>query len=85
MSATAPTPIITPINDVLQANSAFDRITYTKGQAVIRMLEAYVGEDNFRAGVRRYVRDHAYGNTVTDDLWREIDAVSDRKADPHRP
>src|ERR1700678_3690460 len=31
-------PIITPINDVLQANSAFDRITYTKGQAVIRML-----------------------------------------------
>jgi aminopeptidase N len=72
-------PIITPINDVLQANSAFDRITYTKGQAVIRMLEAYVGEDNFRAGVRRYMKDHAYGNTVTDDLWTEIDAVSDRK------
>jgi aminopeptidase N len=72
-------PIITPIDDVLQANSAFDRITYTKGQAVIRMLEAYIGEANFRAGVRRYMRDHAYGNTVTDDLWQEIDAVSDRK------
>ena len=72
-------PIITPISDVLQANSAFDRITYTKGQAVIRMLEAYVGEENFRAGVRRYMRDHAYGNTVTEDLWKEIDAVSDRK------
>jgi aminopeptidase N len=72
-------PIITPIDDVLQANSAFDRITYTKGQAVIRMLEAYVGEANFRAGVRQYMKDHAYGNTVTDDLWQEIDAVSDRK------
>jgi aminopeptidase N len=72
-------PIITPIGDVLQANSAFDRITYTKGQAVIRMLEAYVGEANFRAGVRQYMKDHAYGNTVTEDLWKEIDAVSDRK------
>ncbi len=66
-------PIITPIHDVLQAQSAFDTITYLKGAAVIRMLEAYVGEDAFRAGVRRYMRDHAYGNTVTDDLWSEMD------------
>jgi len=47
-------PIITPIRDVLQASSAFDSITYEKGAAVIRMLEAYVGEQQFRAGVRRY-------------------------------
>jgi aminopeptidase N len=68
--------IVTPIKDVLQASDAFDEITYQKGGAVIRMLEAYVGEDIFRAGVRRYMHDHAYGNTVTDDLWAEIDAVS---------
>jgi aminopeptidase N len=73
-------PIITPINDVLQAGGAFDEITYGKGAAVIRMLEAYVGEENFRAGVRRYIAAHAYANTVTDDLWREIDLVS-----PGRP
>jgi aminopeptidase N len=72
-------PIIEPINDVLQASSSFDIITYSKGQAVIRMLEDYVGEDAFRKGVRNYMRDHAYGNTVTDDLWQEVDAVSDRK------
>jgi aminopeptidase N len=72
-------PIITPIKDVLQASGAFDSITYQKGGAVIRMLEAYVGEDEFRAGVRRYMHDHAYGNTVTDDLWTEIDAVSPKK------
>ena len=69
-------PIITPIHDVLQADQAFDNITYQKGQAVIRMLESYVGEDTFRAGIRAYMKDHAYGNTVTDDLWREIDKVS---------
>jgi aminopeptidase N len=72
-------PIITPIHDVLQADQAFDNITYQKGQAVIRMLESYVGEDAFRAGIRAYMADHAYGNTVTDDLWREIDKVSPTK------
>ena len=71
-------PIITPIDDVLQASGAFDTITYSKGQAVIRTLEAYVGEDAWRAGVRRYIHDHAYGNTVTDDLWKEMDKGASR-------
>ncbi|MHB8286329.1 MAG: M1 family metallopeptidase, partial [Caulobacteraceae bacterium] len=72
-------PIITPIKDVLQAAGAFDEITYEKGAAVIRMLEGYTGEDAWRAGVRRYIAAHAYGNAVTDDLWSEVDAVSPRK------
>ena len=66
-------PVVTPIYDVEQASGAFDTITYSKGQAVIRTLEAYVGEEAWRAGVRRYMADHAYGNTVTDDLWAEMD------------
>jgi aminopeptidase N len=72
-------PVITPIHDVFAAADAFDDITYQKGHAVIHMLEAYVGPDVFRAGVRNYIAHHAYGNTVTDDLWREIDRVSPRK------
>ena len=69
-------PIITPIHDAQQASSAFDTITYEKGAAVIRMLEGYLGEDAFRAGVRRYMHAHAYGNTVTDDLWAAVDEGS---------
>lgn len=69
-------PIIQPIVDVLQASQAFDAITYQKGGAVIRMLEDYVGEDDFRKGVRNYISAHAYSNAVTDDLWRELDKVS---------
>ncbi len=69
-------PIIRPILDVLQANEAFDEITYSKGQAVIWMLETYAGADQFRAGVRNYIKAHAYGNTVTDDLWRELDKAA---------
>jgi aminopeptidase N len=69
-------PVITPIRDVLEAAGAFDTITYQKGQAVVRMLEAYVGETAFRAGVRSYIKKNVYKNAVSDDLWAEIDAAS---------
>jgi len=41
---------------------------------VVRTLEARMGDEAFRDGVRRYIARHAYGNTVTDDLWRALDA-----------
>jgi aminopeptidase N len=66
-------PIIVPLRDALQVGSAFDTITYAKGAAVIRTLETYTGEADFRDGVRRYLREHAYGNTVTDQLWDAVD------------
>ncbi len=75
-------PIITPIYDALQADEAFDLITYDKGAQVIRTLETYLGEDEFRAGVRRYMHDHAYANAVTEDLWRELDKGSARPIAP---
>ena len=43
------------IETVEQASQAFDAITYSKGEAVIRMLEDYVGDDAWRDGVRRYI------------------------------
>jgi len=69
-------PVIQPILDVIQANQAFDTITYLKGQAVVRMLESYVGEETFRNGVRAYIKAHLYGNTVSDDLWQALDRAS---------
>ena len=71
-------PIVQHIATVEQASQAFDTITYSKGEAVITMLEGYVGEDAWRAGVQRYIKAHAYGNTVSDDLWRAIDATGDK-------
>jgi aminopeptidase N len=67
-------PVVQRVETVEQANQAFDVITYQKGEAVIRMLEGYVGAEAWRAGVRRYIQAHAYGNTVSDDLWRDIEA-----------
>ena len=65
-------PIVQTVSTADQASQAFDSITYDKGAAVITMLNAYVGPNAFRDGVRRYMRTHAYGNSVDADLWTEI-------------
>ncbi|MFT3896623.1 MAG: M1 family metallopeptidase [Thermomonas sp.] len=72
-------PVVQHVETVEQASQAFDGITYGKGSAVIGMLEDYVGADAWREGVRSYVRKHAYGNAVTDELWREIEQAAPGK------
>jgi aminopeptidase N len=69
-------PIVQPVLNVEQAGQAFDSITYSKGQAVIRMLEGYVGEAAFREGVRSYMREYAYDNTETADFWSKLEAAT---------
>ncbi|MFC5576507.1 M1 family metallopeptidase [Lysobacter niabensis] len=69
-------PVVQHVETVEQASQAFDAITYQKGGAVIRMLEGFVGADAWREGVRNYMKAHAYGNTVSDDLWRQVQAAA---------
>jgi aminopeptidase N len=69
-------PVVQTVNTIDEANLAFDTITYQKGLSVIRMLEAYVGEEDFRQGVRDYINARHYGNAQTEDLWRAIQAAS---------
>jgi aminopeptidase N len=64
------------VSDELQAANAFDpEITYSKGQAVLRMFEAYLGPDPFRSGVRRYIRARAFSNATSADLWDALNAA----------
>jgi Peptidase family M1 domain/ERAP1-like C-terminal domain/Peptidase M1 N-terminal domain len=65
-----------PIRDGGDVVTAFDGITYEKGAAVLRMLEAWVGEERFRAGVRAYIDAHAWGSARTDDLLRALQEAS---------
>ena len=60
------------------AEGMFDILTYEKGAAVLRMMEQFLGPDVFREGVRHYLTTHAYGNTVTSDLWDALEATSGR-------
>jgi len=65
-------PIQQPIANEAEANSAFDDITYRKGQSFLVMLESFLGEDKFRDGVRRYMAAHKYSNATTADLWKAL-------------
>jgi puromycin-sensitive aminopeptidase len=56
------------------AEGMFDILTYEKGAAVVRMLEQYLGEDEFRAGIRRYMEQHKFSNAETTDLWDALEA-----------
>jgi aminopeptidase N len=69
-------PIQARIDNEEQAAGAFDAITYVKGQGFLRMLEAYVGEDQFRKGIRAYMAKHMYSNTTGADLWAAIEKSS---------
>jgi aminopeptidase N len=69
-------PIQQPVANETEAMTLFDGITYAKGQALIRMLEAYLGESAFRDGIRRYMAAHAYGNATTADLWQALEVAA---------
>ncbi|NHI19074.1 aminopeptidase N [Phycicoccus endophyticus] len=51
-----------PAPDALSALQNFDGISYAKGASVLRQLIAHIGDEAFLAGVRDYLRGHAYGN-----------------------
>ena len=70
-------PVEFEVGSPQEADEMFDALTYGKGSAVLRMIEQFIGEDAFRDGVGRYLRDHAYGNTETSDLWAALDQASD--------
>ena len=69
-------PIVQRLTTVEQISQAFDAITYRKGEAVITMLEDYVGEEAWRNGVRGYIARHRLGNTQSADLWRAVEQAS---------
>jgi aminopeptidase N len=65
------------VTDEVQAGTAFDpAITYNKGEAVLRMLEAYLGPRVFRDGIRSYMKARAFGNATTADLWNALSSQS---------
>jgi aminopeptidase N len=59
-----------------QIQELFDGIAYGKTAAVLRMLEAYIGPESFRAGVKQYLKEHAYGNATATDFWTTLTKVS---------
>ncbi|MFF7328739.1 aminopeptidase N [Streptomyces sp. NPDC090306] len=71
-------PIMAEINDLDDVLVNFDGITYAKGASVLKQLVAYVGQDEFFAGVQAYFKRHAFGNTRLSDLLSALEETSGR-------
>ena len=71
-------PIAADMPDVAAVEVNFDGITYAKGASVLKQLVAYVGREEFLAGVRQYFRTHEYGNTTLADLLAPLEESSGR-------
>ena len=71
-------PIQVQVTSPDEIEQIFDAISYGKGAHVLQMMEAYVGEQSFREGVRRYLSAHAYANATGSDLWSAIESASEK-------
>jgi aminopeptidase N len=71
-------PISADIRDLDDVEVNFDGITYAKGASVLKQLVAWVGRDEFLAGIRAYFAEHAWGNTALQDLFAQLEKTSGR-------
>lgn len=69
-------PIEVEVHHPSEIGEIFDEVSYSKGASVIRMLAAYLGEKDFRDGLRHYLKKHSYKNTGTLHLWEAFEKVS---------
>ena len=69
--------IQTDVHHPDEINSIFDpSIVYAKGGRLLRMLQAHLGNDNLRAGLKLYFQKHQYSNTGAQDLWDALTEAS---------
>jgi puromycin-sensitive aminopeptidase len=69
-------PIEVEVKHPDEIRTIFDAISYEKGASCLLMLHDYLGDKDFRDGLRVYLKRHAYGNTDTVDLWQAWEEVS---------
>jgi tricorn protease interacting factor F2/3 len=63
-------------NDIAQI---FDEISYGKGACILRMVEAYLGTDDFRKGIENYLIQHKFSNATGKDLWSSLEHVTGKQ------
>jgi len=76
------TPIYQDIPNLKDAKSAYGAIVYSKAPGVIKQLAFVVGDDQFRDGLRLYLKGHLYGNAEWNDLVRSLEETSKKPLGP---
>lgn len=70
------TPIYQDIPNLDDAKSAYGAIVYSKAPGVLKQLNFYLGAENFRNGLRMYLKQHAYSNAEWSDLVHALEQAS---------
>ncbi|MEY4655368.1 MAG: aminopeptidase N [Rhodoluna sp.] len=72
-------PVVANIRDLEDVQVNFDAITYAKGGSVLRLLVAWVGQENFMKGLASYFKKYQWDNAELVDLLTELELTSGRK------
>jgi len=72
-------PMRQPIGPNSQIDAAFDNITYGKGSHVLTMIADFMGQEKFRAAVRRHLAGHRHANATSADFFA---ALAEEAGDP---
>jgi alanyl aminopeptidase len=65
-----------------QMRDVYNRIVYEKGAATLAMVEHWIGEAPFRAGIRSYLAEHRFGVAATQDFVRAVSHAAGRDLGP---
>ena len=71
-------PIEIPGGEHVVINASTAPIIYNKGGSILRQVAGYIGEDTFREGLRRYLRNHEYACATSHNLWEALEEVSEK-------
>jgi tricorn protease interacting factor F2/3 len=69
-------PIDVNVKDPEEVSQIFDEISYGKGASILRMIEAWMGEEKFRGGIRKYLAEYPFSNAKGEDLWIKLEQSS---------
>jgi aminopeptidase N len=69
-------PIQQQLANLQDAGLVYGNIIYDKSPMMMRQLVSKIGEKTFREGIRRYLRQHAYGNATWDELISTLDSLT---------
>jgi alanyl aminopeptidase len=75
-------PVRLPISNRAQAADVYNRLVYTKGAAILAMVEGWLGEENMRNALRAYLKEHQFGLASTADLAEALQAQTGMDVTP---
>jgi tricorn protease interacting factor F2/3 len=67
-----------PTGEHVVINTSTAPIIYSKGGSILRQVQAFIGPQNFRRGLSRYLKKHQYDNASSRHLWEAFEEASDK-------